>query len=125
MSDGTPTQRAAEAIEAALSGILPGASCDGDWLATDSSTRVSINGMAVAAAEAAIDALQLTEEWGVQDRYGVGRTAIPAPDTAASIAARINARYQEDNKYVAGAAMAAPNAVPVSRLVGPWIEEEQ
>ena len=76
-----------------------------------------------ARADAAIQALGLTEEWGVRRGQGVFQfhtDGFPTEQAAQASADRINKRYWKENENVAGAAIAAPEAHPVSRLVTPW-----
>lgn len=73
-----------------------------------------------ALATAAIDALWMTEEWAVHDRYGIAVTSRGGRDGAERLAVRINEEYAEKNKYVAGSMMCAPNAEAVHRFVTPW-----
>lgn len=55
MSDSV--EKVANAVESVINGIVPGAACDGDWLVTEGGIRLSIRGIAIQSAEAAIDAL--------------------------------------------------------------------
>ena len=76
-------------------------------------------------AAAAVDALNLTEEWGVERGQGlfayISGTRYPDRDSAAAAAKRIDKRFWNSMESVAGAGIAAPNAHPVSRLVSPWL----
>ncbi|BCI54980.1 hypothetical protein NIIDNTM18_42580 [Mycolicibacterium litorale] len=84
-------------------------------------------------AEAAIEAHTaalggLTEEWAVKRGQGVwayvSTKRFPDEESAQKSADRINKRYWDEHKGVAGAAIAEPNAHPVSRTVSPWRRAE-
>lgn len=42
----TALDKVTEAIEKVISGVVPGAACDGDWLITKDGIRVNLTGMA-------------------------------------------------------------------------------